>query len=366
MGEGQSWVTKPLTTSLLGWGEYRQGATGIEKGAEKFASGLLSPLSVGLMVITGGLGGIAEAGASTAGEEAVTSLAGRAGESLLSSLTPEVAAKVATASGVASKLANAGFTGQQIVTLAEQAPQFKDALAAGDYDKAEELGTSMLLGGTLAALSTAHLVKSISPSNEPVWTQDKEVIAASQQPVREAGARALEFRKANEPLIRNKPLDMAAQLYHEAGGDSDVLERWRQEVVDDNNIRPAIQQKYDFLLRQAQNLPAEVQQLSAQLRLDYAQDLEELKRAGKYDPAKPGDHNYAGQHQYVPDDEGASGLKAPGSSVRRLTKSPALTKPRSFDTIVEALKAGYEPKAIGLAGASSRSTSATSVGCAAR
>src|SRR5579872_908399 len=265
MGSDQSWVTKPLTTSLLGWGEYRQGATGIEKGAEKFASGLLSPLSIGLMAVTGGLGGLAEAGAATAGEEAVTSFAGRAGELALSKLAPEVAAKVATASGVVSKLANAGFTGQQIVTLAEQAPQFKDAVAAGDYDRAQELGMSMLLGGTVAALSTAHLVKTITPGSEPVWTQDKEVISASQQPVREAGARALEFRKANEPLIRNKPLDMAAQLYHEAGGDSDVLERWRQEIVDDNNIKPAIQQKYDYLLRQAQSLPAEVQQLSANL-----------------------------------------------------------------------------------------------------
>ena len=54
MGEGQSRVTKPLTTSLLGWGEYRQGATGLEKGAEKFGSGFLSPLSVALMVVTGG------------------------------------------------------------------------------------------------------------------------------------------------------------------------------------------------------------------------------------------------------------------------------------------------------------------------
>ncbi len=205
LGEGQSWLTKPLQTSLFGLGEYRKGATGIERGAEKFASGLLSPLSLGLMLVTGGLGSIAEAGAATAGEEAATGF----GANVLSKLAPETAAKVATASGTISKLANFGFTSQQIIALADKAPQFSDAIKAGDTDKALELGTSLLLEGAAAHLSTSHLMKSINGSDEPVWSQDKDVIAASQQPVREAGANALAFRKANEPLIRNTPATRA-------------------------------------------------------------------------------------------------------------------------------------------------------------
>lgn len=350
MGEGQSWVTRPLQT-YAGIGEYRKGAGPIERGIEKFGSGLLSPLSLGLMVVTGGLGGLAEGGAATAGEEVATSLAGRAGQAALSKLAPEVAAKVATASGVVSKLANVGFTGQQIYSLAKDSPQLKDAIAAGDYDKAQELGISMLLNGTLAGLSTAHLIKGINKSDVPVWTKDKEVIAASQQPQHQAGADALKFRKANETLIRDTPLDMAAQLYHEAGGDATVLERWRQEVVDDNNIKPALQEKYDALLKRAQNLPPEVRQLSAELRLQYAKDLAELKAGGKFHPNSPGQPNYAGQHRYVPDDEGSSAVEAPGSSMRtRLTKTADFEKRRSFDTLVDALKAGYKPKDIGLAG----------------
>jgi hypothetical protein len=36
MGEGEAWYSKPLTTSLLGIPEYREGAGPIERGAEKF------------------------------------------------------------------------------------------------------------------------------------------------------------------------------------------------------------------------------------------------------------------------------------------------------------------------------------------
>jgi hypothetical protein len=345
LGEGQSWLTKPLQTSLFGVGEYRQGATGIEKGVEKFASGLLSPVSIGLMLVTGGLGSLAEAGAATAGEEAATSLSAQA----LSKLAPETAASVAKAAGVVSKLANAGFTGQQILAIADKEPLLAQAIKDGNSDKAMELGTSMLLEGVAARLSTQHLMKMMNPTGEPVWTQDKDVIAASQQPQQLAGAKALAFRKANEALIKNTPLDMAARLYHEAGQDPATLERWRQEIVDDNNIKPAIQQKYDTLLKQAQNLPDEVKKLSSQLRVDYATDLTDLKAAGKFHPNSNGAPNYAGQHKYVFEDEGGSSLRYTG--LRKLTKSPEFTKPRSFDTVVDAIKAGYEPKEIGLAGA---------------
>src|SRR5579872_7232952 len=59
-GEGESWYSRPLTSSILGIPEYRQGAGGSERGVEKFASGLSSPVSLGLMLATGGLGSLAE------------------------------------------------------------------------------------------------------------------------------------------------------------------------------------------------------------------------------------------------------------------------------------------------------------------
>jgi GGDEF domain-containing protein len=346
-GEGENVLFRPITT-YFGVPEYRKGAGPVERGVEKFASGLVSPLSLGLMLVTGGLGGLAEAGTATAGEEAALSLSGRVGAQVLKGLTPEVAAKVATASGVISKLANLGFTAQQINNLADRVPQFGDAIRSGDSDRAIELGTTMLLEGTAAKLSTSHLLKTMGGAKGPVWTRDKEVIAASQRPVRQAGTEALEFRRANDDLIRNKPLDTAAYLYHEAGGDPATLEKWRQDVVDDSNIRPAIRQKYDGLLRDAQTLPDSIKALSSELRLKYGQEWEYLKAQGKVHPNSTGAANYAGPHEYVPDDEGASTLRYVG--LRKLTKTPAFLKPRSFDTIVDALKAGFEPN-VGLAGA---------------
>jgi len=44
-----SFLNKPLTESIFGWGQYRSGAGGLERGVEKIASGLTSPLSLGLL-----------------------------------------------------------------------------------------------------------------------------------------------------------------------------------------------------------------------------------------------------------------------------------------------------------------------------
>lgn len=348
MGQGQYWFNKPVTTSLFGVGEYRQGAGGIERGVEKFGSSLLSPLSLGLMVATAGLGGVAEAGAESAGTQAL-SYSGQAGKALLSRLAPDVAAKVATSAGTISKLASAGFTAQQILGVLERVPQFAEAVKEGDTDKALEYGTSALLEGVTAKMSLSHLMHAMSPTGEPVWTGDKEVLGAAQQVERIRNAQAHDFRKANEELIHNKPLDMAARFYHEAGADTDVLEKWRQEIADSNTIKPEIQAKYESILKQAQNLPDEVKALSSQLRLDYAQDLDSLKAAGRFHPNSPGAPNYAGQHTYNLEDEGASSLRNVGT--RKFTKNPAFLKSRSYDTIVDALKEGYEPKEVGLAGA---------------
>jgi hypothetical protein len=65
---------------------------------------------------------------------------------------------------------------------------------------------------------------------------------------------------------------------------------------------------------------------------------------GKVNPASPGRTNYAGQHQYVPNDPD-SNLQYTG----KLTKTPGFIKARTFDTIVDAVHEGFEPKELGLA-----------------
>src|SRR5271157_4969421 len=59
----------PLSESVLGIPQERQGAGGIERGLEHIASGLTSPLSLGLMALTFGTGGVIESAGTTALKE---------------------------------------------------------------------------------------------------------------------------------------------------------------------------------------------------------------------------------------------------------------------------------------------------------
>src|SRR5580658_1939059 len=215
MGEGQSMLTRPLST-YLGIPEYREGAGGVEKGLEKFASGLTSPLNIGLMLVTGGVGGLAEAGAEAAGEGVASGLAGSAGRALLSRLAPETAAAVGKAASTVSKLANMGFTANQIIDVTKAVPRIGDAIRAGDTDTAAEMITTAALGTITAGLSTAHLLRGTPGS--PVIEHDKEIIGKAQQQERSFNQRAEKFEHDHLDLIKDKPTDMAGMLYHEAGG----------------------------------------------------------------------------------------------------------------------------------------------------
>jgi hypothetical protein len=370
MGEGESALTRPLST-YFGIPEYRQGAGGIERAAEKFASGLTSPLNIGLMLVTGGLGGIAEAGASTAAAEAgeaVTegglSVAGRAGASLLSRLSPDVAAKVATASGTIEKLANFGFTANQIIDVTKAVPRIGDAIKAGDTDTAAEMITSAALGTVAAGLSAAHLLRGTPDS--PVVEHDKEIIGIAQQQERSFNQRAEQFEHDHLDLIKDKPTDMAAMLYHEAGGKlgeaapvgpfgpnapprlttTDQLKAWHDDVLADKNIQPQIRQRWADLLDKAQKLPDEVKNLSSGLADRYREFWEDYKDRKIVREALPGGasnegrENYAGPHIYDPQDGMNSGLL---DRSRRMVGTPQHLKAREFPTAVDALKAGLEP-----------------------
>jgi hypothetical protein len=322
-----NWSTSPLLDLT------RENAGPIERGAEEFASGMTSPVSAALMLLTGGLGSLAEG----------------AGASALESFAPEIAGSVSKAAGVISKMTNAGFTIQQIISTARAVPEVSDAIKDGDTDRALELGTQAILSGAAAAYGAKHLANSRG-ANEFSFNGDKESIGAFQQSAERGNLEAKNFENANQELIKNKTLDQAALLYHEAAGDPTVLEKWRQEINDNEGVSDKLKGKYDVLLKQAQNLPAETKTLSDKLREDYANDYQRGQQLGMFDAAGTGAENYAGQHTYKLDDE-ESTLK-PGIGIG--TKSPEFTKARSFDTLVDALKEGFEPTETGLAVARGR------------
>ena len=60
------WLDTPITESIFGLPETRPGAGGFERGVEHIASGLTSPLSIGLTAATFGTGGLLESAGMTA------------------------------------------------------------------------------------------------------------------------------------------------------------------------------------------------------------------------------------------------------------------------------------------------------------
>ncbi|MBZ5566198.1 MAG: hypothetical protein LAP13_27755 [Acidobacteriia bacterium] len=333
----KDYLEKPLTETVYGLPEEwsRKGAgkieAGIEKGVTSFATDLSTPLSVGLMIATGGLGSLAKG----LGAEGLTAVA------------PELAPKVINAARVASKLVNAGFTIQQLAGLGKAVPDFIVAAKNGDTENAARAAVNGMLSGAAAALSTAHLIGESGPQK---WTAEHETIGCYQNQVEMHNVEARAFERENAALIKNTPLDVAARLYHEAGGDTAVLDRWKAELQTAKGIKPEVRQKYTGLLEQAKNLPPEVTTLSDRLRAEYASDWNEAAKAHKLDPerAKAGAANYAGQHTYEPASEGDSTLRP---TARQITKTPGFMKHRSFDTLLDAIKAGFEPKDVGLAAA---------------
>jgi len=433
------WVNTPLLdVTQLGHGEGALGS--VEKGAEEFASGLTSPLSIALMIGTAGLGSLAEG----------------AGAATLESLSPEIAKVITPAANTISKLLNAGFTGQQIYSVARAVPEVSDAIREGDTDRAFELGTQAILSGVAAYASAKHLAKSMGATDKFAFPGDKEAIGAHQQAAELANLKAKNFEEANQVILRDKNLDKAAQLYHEAGGDVSTLEQQRQEILNSPKVNDKVKGQYDVLLKLAQNLPEDVKAVSDKVREDYAEDfrrgqqiglfnpevnppeyayrsrdvgeegapsqshsqaamsLAEIQRltesrgditknpqeivrvdlnntphqkmpgpngvdwvkfrqdvpesalerlvdgrwmrldpdTGKMVPVRPTGwfENYAGQHQYVPDDADASNVRPSMAG----GKSPEFTKSRSFPTLVDAIKEGYEPTQEGLVTARGR------------
>ena len=312
---------------------HRQGAGPIESGVENFASGLTSPLSIGLLLVSGGTASLAEG----------------AGAEALSSFAPEIANAVKPAAAFASKAMQLGFTGSQIVDVARNVPQIRDAIQSGDTDRALEMLTETALNAGAAGLSAAHLTSDLR-SKPFSFEGDKQSIGAYQAAVEKGNLDARNFEQANKDLIRNKPLDAAALMYHEAAGDTAKLETWRQDILSDDTISEKVKGKYDAVLKLAQNLPDNVKALSDKLRTDYAEDWQRGQQSGIFDPdSGTGRENYAGQHQYVPDDTTESSVRPSVAG----KKSPDFAKARTFDTLYDAIKNGFEPADQGLASARS-------------
>lgn len=141
IGEIWDWANKPLLSLR------RQNAGPIESAVEDAASGLTSPLSLALGVLTLGGDTALEAGAEGAAKLSFGALD---------------AAKVARAAQTVGKLGAIGFTGQQVYGLAKAYPQLQDAIRAGDTDRAKYLLTQGLIQAGTAALGVHGITRGLA------------------------------------------------------------------------------------------------------------------------------------------------------------------------------------------------------------
>jgi hypothetical protein len=368
---------------------------------EKFGSGLLTPLNIGLMVATGGLGSLAEgAGAAAAegvlgpeviaglraskwtgeaAEAAVNTLksqgwkqsaaiealqglanpkiASTTAQNLVRSLAPNSAKTVMTAARVASQMANAKFTYDQIAGLAHSVPAVADAIREGDSDKAIELGTEALLGGAMAAMSGYHLRNSVvkegvfgfhpldvNEKGEYIKPPEHRVLEEMQLGNFKAQTTADKFLAENDKAYQDKDARMGATFSAEAFNDPEKLQR----QIDGLKANTAIPEKpkaellgmWQDALDVATGKPeyAALADKIVQEKKDYWRGKIKEGRVKEEDPNNPnkGAENYVNEHIYRPDENPEN------SDFTRRGRKAAHLNERKFDTYYDAAMATDE------------------------
>jgi hypothetical protein len=208
-----SWANTPLSSSLFGWPEEREGAGGFERGVEHIISGLTSPLSVALGAATFGTGGLITSAGETALKEAT--IAG--GEAAFSAADIAQIAKGSKAALTAYHSVpdieplikgTLGVGGHDLGLLQKAReffgpvshdadlakPEFQDILAKGGFDDAERTELAR----------TGNAIKAVQESSDPV-----------RQAVAKAGVDPDLWARGQKFLHDNK-MDEAALL----GGDA--------------------------------------------------------------------------------------------------------------------------------------------------
>jgi hypothetical protein len=323
LGKTWDWINRPLTESALDWRPYREGATGVEKGVEEFASGLTSPLNVALAIGTMGAAPLLESlGIKLAGEAAIPVIK------------------------TVGKLAKLGFTSQMVYGLAQEYPQFQVAIKNGDTDTALEIGTKLALGGVLAFHGARELAKdngfvdSKARANTGVDAARGERESTSQQ-VYQKGR---EVRKAVNEVIPNEVRRGALQLYTEAAGDTAKLDAWKKQIDAATDVDPKLQKQILSLLGIAQDLkPAEVA-AAGKLRAYYDSLGQQGVDAGLLDGEKLG--SYVARSRWTTEPAEAEKLEAAKEILNQQSGRVNHLQRRVFESTVQGVLSGYRPDSL--------------------
>ena len=263
-------------------------------------------------------------------------------------LSPAAALKVVNASKVASTAMNVGFTGQQLLGIADSYPRFIDAMHAGDTDTALELATGAALSGTMAGLSSAHLLRTaFGEKYRPTFTADQAAIGR-QDSARNMAAHDINDLNVKFGKLKDTHADEIShplQIYKENGGNLDQIKE-KMELVKaiDPKILPddekAKQLEY---YQKALGLSDRTIELGNHLTdTEYPRLAELLTQAGKLHTDADLDRNYLGSREYSFDNENDLNSQLNAIGMRK----PAFLKRRVFTDRVDALENGFVPKDI--------------------
>ena len=316
------WLNHPLVDLK------RNGATGVEAGAEDFASGFTSPLSIGLTVATLGAAPLLENIGLNVGRLA--------------------APELLSAAKTAGKLAAVGFTGLQLKGIADQSPSFVQAVKNGDTDKALEIGTQMVLSGAVAGLAVKHGIsdwanEKLGQSPEQLkFTEKDQVVGRYQRMLKEDNEQALTFNESFKKAVPDVGAREAIQLYAEAGGDKTTLADWHSQIsgASKDQVAPALKQQVSAALKRAQNLTPEEASQAQKLRDLYDPDFDEAAGHGILS-TESRKTNYVARARWENEPEETE-LSRARTALGEATQ-PDHTQRRVYETTVDGILNGEEP-----------------------
>lgn len=330
-GKAWDWINKPLTTTLFDIPESRPGAGPIETGVEKFASGLTSPLSVGLAVATFG-GSVAEQGLVRAG------------------LT---AAEAAGAVQKAKLITDFGFLAKYGFDLGTNTiPQME--MNWGDWraaktdkdrekalDRLKEFGTESVLNAIAVGLASKGFAKDIaelehtSPKGQAMQHEQYAGGVYGYQQENQLGvAQARQDFEKYRKMVPDEARRIAIARNIEAAGDPRVLEA--QAIAAENN--PATKQTAKEF-RAAKVLSPDEIKARDELRQINVADLAHLKHLGLL-PEDGGLPNYLPHKWDVEDLDPETGKMEAHTLV---DGDRDMLKKRTFSTLAEGEQKGAKP-----------------------
>lgn len=240
---------------VAGTDQIMAASEGVRHGIDDFSTGMTTPLSVGLLAATGGMGGVLEdLGLMSKGMISDAADIGGSAKRL-AAFGQKFGAEVPTvykATKALNALASAGFSTQQILQVAHNTPYLVQALKNGDYSTAAQIMTEQGLGGGMALLGAKHAFGELN-SLKPITTP-KEMLSDLQTTRHQGETAAVRVQRRLMNLVPKIQRREALGAYMEFGGDASRINSEINELENTQGINPKLKEQYLTALRSAADI----------------------------------------------------------------------------------------------------------------